>query len=149
MRDRPRPGQPACRVFTHEIVVRPSDVDAARHLNHVAMIAFFEYGRVRAHRDVRLLRPELPDMATVVRRLSVDYHGQAAAFDALSVRSWIRRDGRTSRTWVQELVRADGALIARAEVTSVLLDRATGRPAELPPLYRELFADYREESATP
>ena len=149
MSERPEPERPGCRIFSHEIVVRPSDVDAARHLNHVAMIGFFEYGRVRAHRDVRIAHPELPDMGTVVRRLSVEYHGQAAAFDVLTVRSWVRRDGRSSRTWAQELVRADGVLVARAEVISVLLDRATGRPAPLSDIYREVFAAHREPSPPP
>src|SRR5687768_1251805 len=88
--------RPACRIFVHEVVVRPSDVDSARHLNHVAMIAFFEHGRVRAHHDVRRDHPGLPDMGTVVRRLAVDYLAQAAMFDALSVRSWIARDGTSS-----------------------------------------------------
>ena len=138
------PEQPGCSVFAHEVVVRPSDVDWARHLNHVAMIAFFEYGRVRAHRDVRLERPDLPDMSTVVRHLDVDYLGQAAMFESLAVRSWIRRDGGTSRTWAQELVRPDGVLVARAAVTSVLVDPATGRPAPLPAIYRDVFAAYRE-----
>jgi acyl-CoA thioester hydrolase len=139
------PEQPGCRVFAHEIVVRPSDVDSARHLNHVAMVAFFEHGRVRAHHDVRLERPDLPDMGTVVRHLSVEYFAQAAMFDALSVRSWIRRDGGSSRTWAQELVRPDDVLVARAAVTSVLVDDATGRPTRLPSVYRDVFAAYREE----
>ena len=138
------PRTPTCRVFDHEVVVRPSDVDAARHVNHVSMVAFFEYGRVRAHRDVRLERPDLPDMATVVRHVSVDYLGQAAMFDALRVRSWVLRDGGSSRAWAQELVRPDGALVARAEVTSVLVDVATGRPSRLPAIYRDAFAAYRE-----
>ena len=137
------PEQPGCQVLSHEVVVRPGDIDSARHLNHVAIVSFFEYGRVRAHRDVRLGRPDLPDMNTVVRRLEVDYLGQASLFDALTVRSWIRRDGETSRTWAQELVRPDGGLVARAAVTSVLLDRATGRPARLPDVYRDAFAPYR------
>ena len=83
-------------------------------------------------------------MSTVVRRAAIEYLAQAAMFDALTVRSWIRRDGRTSRTWAQELIRPDGILVARAEVTSVLIDRRTGRPAQLPPIYREIFAPYRE-----
>ena len=138
------PSQPRCRVFDHEVTVRPSDVDSARHLNHVAMVAFFEYGRVRAHADVRAEHPELPDMATVVRAVVVEYFGQASMFDAMRVRSWIRRDGTSSRAWAQELARPDGAVIARAEVTSVLVDVATGRPAPLPAVYRDLFAAWRE-----
>ena len=140
----PTPTRPACQVFDHEVVVRPSDVDSAHHLNHVAIVGFFEYGRVRAHHDLRRARPDLPDMSTVVRRVTIEYLAQAAMFDVLSVRSWIRRDGRTSRTWAQEVVRPDGVLVARAEVTSVLLDRRTGRPAELPMIYREIFDPYRE-----
>jgi len=136
--------QPGCRVFEHEVVVRPGDVDSARHLNHVAMIGFFEYGRVRAHHDARLERRDLPDMSTVVRHLSVEYLAQAAMFQALRVRTWVRRDGRTSRTWAQEIVRPDAVVVARAECTSVLVDPATGRPASLPDIYREIFAAYRE-----
>src|SRR5688572_1511046 len=91
MTDPRAPAQPACRVFAHEVVVRPSDVDSARHLNHASIVVFFEYGRMAAHHDVRLLRPDLPDMNTVVRHVAVDYLAQAAMFDALVVRSWVRR----------------------------------------------------------
>ena len=144
MDDPRRPEAPGCDVFAHELVVRPTDVDSAGHVNHVSMVALFEYGRMRAHHDVRMARPELPDMKTVVRRVAVDYLAQARVFDVLTVRSWIRRDGTTSRTWAQELVRPDGTVVARAEVTSVLLDRASGRPVALPALYRDLFAPHRE-----
>ena len=139
-----QPREPGCRVFTHELPVRPADIDAAGHLNHVAMVAFFEYGRVRAHREVRDRSPELPDMSTAVRRLNLDYLGQAAVFEQLSVRTWVLRDGGSSRTWAQGLVRADGTVIARAEVVSVLVDVSTGRPARLPEVYRHTFAEYVE-----
>jgi acyl-CoA thioesterase FadM len=56
----------------------------------------------------------------------------------------VRRDGVTSRTWAQELVRPDAVVVARAEVTSVLVDPATGRPSRLPEIYREVFASHRE-----
>jgi YbgC/YbaW family acyl-CoA thioester hydrolase len=138
------PERPGCSVFDHEVVVRPADVDSAGHLNHVAMIAFFEFGRVRAHHDVRRAHPDLPDMSTVVRHLSVDYLGQASMFDTLSLRTWIRRDGTTSRTWAQELVATAGSVIARATCTSVLVDPSTSRAAALPQVYRDLFAPYRE-----
>jgi acyl-CoA thioester hydrolase len=144
MSDTLAPSQPPCRVFTHEVEVRPTDVDSARHLNHVSMVGYFEHGRMRAHHDVRRAHPDLPDMNTVVRRVAVDYLGQAQMFEPLVVRSWVRRDGETSRTWAQELVREDGEVVARAEVVSVLLDRATGRPTPLPAIYREVFAPYRE-----
>lgn len=139
--------RPACRVFEHDVVIRPSDVDSARHLNHVAIVAFLEYGRVRAHHDARLERPDLPDMGTVVRHLSVEYLAQAAMFETLRVRTWVRRDGVTSRTWAQELVRPDSVVVARAQVTSVLVDPATGRPARLPAIYRDVFAAHREAEA--
>jgi YbgC/YbaW family acyl-CoA thioester hydrolase len=137
-----RPLEPGCRAFEHVLAVRPADVDAAGHLNHVRMLAFFEFARVRAHREVRERFPELPDMDTVVRHLSVDYLGQAEVFEELRVRSWVRRDGGSSRTWLQELVRPEGRVICRAEVTSVLV--RDGRAARLPALYRASFADHAE-----
>jgi acyl-CoA thioester hydrolase len=147
MRDQRAAEQPACRVFEHEVVVRPGDVDSARHLNHVAIVGFLEHGRVGAHHDARLARPDLPDMNTVVRHLSVDYLAQAAMFEALRVRTWVRRDGGSSRTWAQEIVRPDAVVVARAEVTSVLVDPSTGRPAPLPAIYRDVFAAYRESGS--
>ena len=83
-------------------------------------------------------------MNTVVRHLKVDYHGQASMFDELRVRTWVRRDGRTSRTWTQELLREDLAVIARAEVVSVLVGAETWRPVPLPAIYREAFAAHVE-----
>lgn len=126
--------------FEHPIEVRPSDRDAAGHLNHVALLSYFEHARVKAHAEVRARRPDLPDMNTVVRRLCVDYLGQADVFDRLLVRSRVARDGHSSRTWEQVLVHAEGGReVARAEVVSVLLDRSTGRPTRLPEVYRDAF----------
>ena len=139
-----RPREPGCSVFEHVLAVRPSDVDAAGHLNHVRMLGFFEFARVRAHREVRERRPDLPDMGTVVRRLGVDYLGQAETFEELRVRSWVRRDAVSSRTWEQELLRPDGVVICRAEVVSVLV--RDGRPARLPEVYRQAFAGHVEEA---
>ena len=138
------PSSSSCRMFEHEIIVRPTDVDSARHLNHVAMIAFFEFGRMRAHRDIRERCTDLPDMNTVVRALSVGYLAQASMFETLRIRSWVLRDGATSRTWAQELVRPDGVIVATAQVTSVLVD-SSFRPARLPGIYRDAFAEWRED----
>ena len=80
-------------------------------------------------------------MGTVVRRLSVDYLGQAEAFEPLTVRTWILRDGGSSRTWCHELVRPQGEVIARAEVVSVLVRQ--GRPSRLPAVYRDSFEPWR------
>ena len=62
-----------------------------------------------------------------------------------TVRTWILRDGRSSRTWQHELVREDGQVIARAEVVSVLV--RDERPASLPEVYRRLFARFDEDAA--
>jgi len=137
-----RPLEPGCRVFEHRLEVRPSDVDAARHLNHVRMLTFFEFARVRAHHEIRQSHPAMPDMNTVVRRANVDYLGQAACFDEMLVRSWIGKDGGSSRTWRQELIRPDGTVICRAEIISVLV--RDGRPVRLPAVYRESFAEFAE-----
>jgi acyl-CoA thioester hydrolase len=137
--------EPGCRVFEHRLPVRPSDIDGAGHLNHVAMLGFFEFARVRAHREVREASPEMPDMNTVVRRATVDYHGQARVFDELLVRSWVRKDGGSSRTWEQELLRPDGGLVARVEVISVLVDPASWRPTRLPGAYRDAFEAWVED----
>ena len=141
MSDPRAPREPGCRLFEHRLEVRPSDLDAAGHLNHVRMLAFFEHARVRAHHEVREAHPELPDMATVVRRITVDYLGQAECFETLTVHSWVEKDGGSSRTWAQELLRPGAGVICRAEVVSVLVEE--GRPARLPAVYRELFAEYR------
>ena len=93
MSDIRQPRAPGCEVFEHRLEVRPSDLDAAGHLNHVKMLGFFEFERVRAHREVRGRHPEMPDMATVVRSVTVDYLGQAECFDEMLVRSWVHRDG--------------------------------------------------------
>lgn len=81
-------------------------------------------------------------MATVVRSATVDYLGQASCFDEMLVRSWIARDGGSSRTWHQELIRPDGTVICRADVVSVLV--RDGRPVRLPAVYRDAFAGYCE-----
>ncbi|MEM7247181.1 MAG: thioesterase family protein [Acidobacteriota bacterium] len=139
----PAPASPACRVLEKEVELRPGDIDSAGHLNHVAMVGLFEHARVGAHHQ-RRQEVELPDCATVVRRLTVDYHGQARVFELMTVRSWILRDGGSSRTWQQELVGDDGRLVARAEVVSVWVDVESGRPRRLPEFYREAFAEYRQ-----
>jgi 3-oxoadipate enol-lactonase len=116
-----------------EVTVYPYECDAYGHLNEAAYLTVFERARWEA-----LARGPGADLFRrhgvwpAVRRAEVEFHAPAFPGDVLAVDMRLESLGRTSLTMAQSAVRrSDGAVLAEAQLTFVMIDDA-GRPAAVP-----------------
>ena len=116
-----------------EITVYPYECDAYGHLNEAAYLTVFERARWEA-----LARGPGTDLFRrhgvwpAVRRAGIEFLKPAFPGDVLTVGVRLEKLGRTSVTLSQRAVRrSDGALLAEAQLTFVMID-ASGRPVAVP-----------------
>lgn len=114
----------------YPLQVRFSDVDVYRHVNNVKYFEYFQESRVRLLDELARASGEDQRPSVVVVQTDVDYRRpillRAEPYD---VWSKITRVGDRSFTVESEI--ADGeTVLARARVTLVLFDTATGRSIE-------------------
>ncbi len=121
------------RLPTVEVTVYPYECDAYGHLNEAAYLTVFERARWEA-----LARGPGPDLFrrhgvwAAVRTAAVEFLKPAFPGDVLTVDLRLESLGRTSLAMAQSAVRkADGAVLAEAKFTFVLVDPA-GRPVAVP-----------------
>ncbi|WNK18996.1 thioesterase family protein [Halomonas piscis] len=114
--------------------VRGYHLDGYGHVNNARYLEFMEEGRW-AFFD---LHPQLiaglhdNGLGFAVVNLNVDYRAAAVLGDDLDVLTGIVSVGERSAKCHHRLVRrGDGALVARADLTFVLLDLAAGRAAAI------------------
>lgn len=113
--------------FVHEVHMRWSDMDAYRHVNNSAYLAYLEQARVAMffHRN------EGFNAGTVISRHEIDYvrpivyHPQP-----LRVEVWIEKVGGARFTVRYEIFDRD-VLTARASTTCVTFDFTKDRPRRL------------------
>lgn len=113
--------------FVHEVHMRWSDMDAYRHINNSAYLAYLEQARVAMffHRN------EGFNAGTVISRHEIDYvrpivyHPQP-----LRVEVWIEKVGGARFTVRYEIYDGD-VLTARASTVCVTFDFTTDRPRRL------------------
>src|SRR3954468_20947087 len=121
-----------------DMVVYPDECDAFGHLNQASFLSLFE----RARWEMLLRGPGM-DVFTragawpALRKTVIDYRAAAFPGDVLRFHQVLTHVGRTSFTMRQTARRVgDDALIARAEVGVVCIDRE-GRPPPVPAEFRE------------
>lgn len=118
----------------------PYECDAYGHLNEAAYLTLFERARWEA-----LVRGPGADLFRrhgvwpAVRHATVDFHKPAVPGDVLAVDLRLESLGRTSVTLSQTATRrSDGALLAEATITFVMIDDA-GRPVTVPDEVADVF----------
>jgi acyl-CoA thioester hydrolase len=99
-----------------------------------------ERARTEALRDAGIPHAALladHDRSFMVRRANLEYLRPARLDDLLTITT--ERLGETGATLrlLQVFTRADGAVAARLEVELVCVSVATGRPARIPPRWRQ------------
>ena len=126
----PNPG-PVSRLPTVEVTVYPYECDAYGHLNEAAYLTVFERARWEA-----LARGPGADLFRrhgvwpAVRSASVEFLRPAFPGDVLAVDLRLESLGRTSLAMAQSAVRrSDGAVLAEARFTFVMVDPAGGSVA--------------------
>ena len=129
-----------------QTTVRYSDLDPNNHVNNGAIGAFFEDGRVR-------LRSEFLDQSGggtlagfAIRKTTIEYM-QALSFPAtVDIGSTVARIGRSSYTLAQAVFLGDSCA-ATAEIVTVRIDSATGKPIPIEDWIRETLVQLRPRSA--
>jgi acyl-CoA thioester hydrolase len=115
--------------FQTAVVLRNADTDQFRHVNHAAMITYFEEGRIgifNAPEIVSLL--ETQDL--VVARINFSFHREVRYPGQVVVASSIDRVGSSSMTVRQALFQG-GDCVASGEAICVVIDREARRPAAM------------------
>ncbi len=122
----------ACRVYFE-------DTDAGGLVYHASYLRFAERARTEALRDLGVPHAVLLDefgLIFVVRRIKLDYLRPARLDDSLEVGTRVLSFG-ASRVALSQIVRREGETLAEAEVMLACVRRRDGRPARIPPRWRD------------
>jgi acyl-CoA thioester hydrolase len=119
----------AFRLWTRD-VLRFADTDRLGHINNAAFATFCESGRVAFIWDPDAPLAQ-PGRAFVIVRLVIDFRAELHWPGAVDIGTTVLRIGNRSFALGQGLFK-DGACVATAETTLVILDEATRRAMVLP-----------------
>lgn len=124
-----------CRVYFE-------DTDAGGVVYHASYLRFAERARTEALRDLGAPHSQLVDefgLIFVVRRIKLDYVRPARLDESLEVVTKVLAVRAASATLPQSIWRA-GELLVDAEVLLACVRRGEGRPARIPPRWRDALA---------
>jgi acyl-CoA thioester hydrolase len=127
--------------FVHEVHMRWSDMDAYRHINNSAYLAYLEQARIAMF----FHRHEGFSSGTVIARHEIDYL-RPVVYDPqpLRLEMWIE-NVRGAQFTVRYEVFDHGVLAARASTQCVTFDFTTDRPRRLTGDEREILAGFADE----
>ena len=121
-------------LYRHQLEVRFRDCDPLGHVNNAVYLTYLEQARFAHWRAVWGFNFEgLPSNApgVILARAEIDYRRPARYGDVLEVRISLDRIGRTSFTYLYEVVDQAGAVVAEAKSVQVMYDYAAGTPVAL------------------
>jgi acyl-CoA thioester hydrolase len=130
----------APQVHRTDIQVRFNDTDAMGHLNNTSYSAYAELARL----DFFTQLGE-QSRALILAHLAIDFRHQVRLGEAVHVRTWVERLGKSSITLRQEVIaRTATGDVCAAEMRSVVVcfDYETDRPRDMPPAVRAAMAPY-------
>ncbi len=130
--------------FVHEVHMRWSDMDAYRHINNSAYLAYLEQARVAMF----FHRHESFEAGTVIARHEIDYLRPVVYHpEPLRLELWIDHVRAAQFTVHYEVYDGD-VLAARASTVCVTFDFENNRPRRLTPREKELLADWSDDGET-
>jgi acyl-CoA thioester hydrolase len=108
------------------------DTDFSGNVYHSAYLHFFERGRTEFLRAIGVHHSELIEqgIAFAVRSMSIEFDAAAHIDDMLVVETRVEA-ATPARLSLDQQITRDGAVITRAKVLVVAINRA-GRPARMP-----------------
>jgi len=133
---------PPAKAFSHCFSVPASDIDELGHASNVSWVRWIQEAATAHSLSVGLGLDAYRELGLlwVVRRHDIEYLGPAYADESLTAHTWIESmKGATSVRKTRFDRTRDGALLARAATTWVLLSLPSGRPTRVP---KELVARY-------
>ena len=127
--------------FVHEVHMRWSDMDAFRHINNSAYLAYLEQARVAMF----FFRQKGFSEGTVISRHEIDYLRPIVYHpEPLHLELWIEKVGGARFTVRYEVFDGD-SLAARAATQCVTFDFTTDRPRRLVAEERAILAGFADE----
>jgi acyl-CoA thioester hydrolase len=117
----------------HDFTVLVRDLDPQGHVANHVYVAYLSEARARYVRGLGGLESGL--MPSVVAEVRCRYLSPLVAWERFRVGVRIARVGRTSIGFAYRVCTED-RVVAEGDSTEVLIDRATGRPREIPPSVR-------------
>jgi acyl-CoA thioester hydrolase len=128
--------------FVHEVHMRWSDMDAYRHINNSAYLAYLEQARVAMF----FLRFEGFASGTVIARHEIDYLRPVVYHpEPLRLELWVETI-RAAEFVVRYEVFDDDRLVARAATRCVTFDFAADRPRRLVAEERQILAAFADDT---
>ena len=118
------------------------------HANNAVYLTYLEQARFAHWREVwgvefERLPPGTPGV--ILARAEIDYRKPARYGEVLEIRIGLERIGRTSFTYVYEVVDLRGTIVAHARTVQVMYDYSAAQPV---PLSAELRARLGEPTSS-
>lgn len=127
--------------FVHEVHMRWADMDAYRHINNTAYLAYLEEARVAMF----FYHHESFSSGTVIARQAIDYLRPVVYHpEPLRLELWIEQV-RGASFLVRYEVYDGSVLAATAQSSCVTFDFTIDRPRRLTPGDRELLATFADD----
>ena len=132
--------------FPHwtRISIRFGDMDRMQHINNMAVGDYFETARVEFRERIHPPLDISAGVGIVIRRICIDFVGQAHYPGEVDVGTRILRIGNSSYTLCQGVFQ-EGRCFATTETLSVYADSRAGKSAPLPPALREALGKYMSD----
>lgn len=121
-------------IFVHRLDVRFRDCDPMGHTNNAVYLTYLEQARFAHWREVWGMNFErLPSgpSGVILARAEIDFRLPARYGDVLEIRIGLERIGRTSFTYVYEVLDQHDKLVASARTVQVMYDYAAGKPVAI------------------
>lgn len=132
-------------IFRHTLEVRFNDCDPMGHVNNAVYLTYLEQARFANWREVwgtNFERLPLNTPGVILARAEIDYRRPAKYGDVLEIRIGLERIGRTSFTYVYEVVDQDQQRVADARTVLVMYDYEQAKPSPI-------SAELRSKLGTP
>ena len=120
--------------YRHQLEVRFRDCDPMGHVNNAVYLTYLEQARFAHWREIWGMNVERLPAGTpgvILAHAEIDYRQPAKYGDLLEVRIGLDSIGRSSFTYLYEIVGAEAQLIASARSVQVMYDYGASKPVPL------------------
>lgn len=129
-------------VFSTQMTVRSTDINAARHLGNESLVAMLSEARALFLAHAGVPEVDADGAGTIVTDLATVFRAEAHAHDLLRFDVGLMDFNRYGGDIVFRVTRpADGALIALAKYGFVFFNYTSGQVTPMPPAFLARFPD--------
>ena len=119
------------RIFTHEFVVQPTEIDGMGHVNNVVYLKWVQ-DAAEAHWKTKAPADVLAKYSWVVLRHEIDYLSPAFEGQVIIATTWVENHAGVRSDRIVHLINKETQkILAKAKTTWCLLDAQTQRPKRI------------------